>query len=85
MTPQLKEAIDALESMARQHCFTKAAPRDHLGQVKGTLVTDSSACSANAEALELLAQYGRFRIVVSGGRMVVGYWPENDPERKGRE
>ncbi len=85
MTTKLQFAIDALESMARQHCFTEERKQGHRGQVAGTLVTDSSACSANAEALELLAQYGRFRIVANGGRMVVGYWPENDPERKGKE
>lgn len=33
-------------------------------------------------ALEILAQAGRFRIVGACGRMVVGYWPENDPEKK---
>ncbi len=61
------------------------AERDYNGQVAGTLVTDIEGIAANATAFELLAAYGRFRIVASGGRMVVGYWPEHDPERKGKE
>jgi hypothetical protein len=76
------DPLDDLESMARQHCDTRRVDRDYNGQVAGTLVTDSGAISANAEALETLADAGRFRIVAEGGRMVVGYWPENDPEKK---
>ena len=71
--------LDALESMARQHCDTRKVGRDYLGQVAGTNVTDSGALSANAEALSILAENGRFRVVADCGRMVVGYWPENDP------
>jgi len=33
-------------------------------------------------ALRALAANGRFRIIREYGRMVVGYWPENDPEKK---
>ena len=69
--------LDALESMARQHCGE--TPSDHPQE---PLLTDSYFISANADALELLAEEGRFRIVRSFGRMVVGYWPENDPEHK---
>ena len=72
--------LDALESMARQHCFTGKVDRDYNGQVAGTFVTDSGALSANAEVLEILAEQHRFRIVAAHGRMVVGYWPENDPQ-----
>ena len=75
--------LDALESMARQHCLSVKAERDYNGQVAGTTVTDSGALSADAEALETLAAHGRFRVVHSSGRMAVGYWPENDPEKKG--
>lgn len=71
--------LDALESMCYQHCFTQRVERDYNGQVAGTLVTDSGALSTNAAALETLADHGRFRIVAAGGRMIVGYWPENDP------
>ena len=42
--------------------------------------TDSGAITANAEALSLLAEHGRFRITGDFGRMVLGYWPDNDPE-----
>lgn len=74
-------ALDALESMARQHCHTGKVDRDYNGQVAGTHVTDSGGISANAEALEILwaSNPSRFRIVAAMGRMVVGYWPENDP------
>ena len=75
--------LDPLEDMARQHCHTGTASRDYNGQVAGTLVTDSGALSANAEALRTLAENGRFRIVAAHNRMVVGYWPENDPALKG--
>jgi hypothetical protein len=76
------ELLDALEEMARQHCHTGTAAKDHNGQVAGTLVTDSGAISTNADALRTLAKHGRFRIVAQMYRMVVGYWPENDPEKK---
>jgi hypothetical protein len=77
--------IETLESMARQHCGGGLAIRDYLGQVKGTRVTDSGALTGNEEALEELAKHGRFRIVGQTGRMVVGYWPEDDPEIKGKD
>jgi len=64
------ELLEPLEDMARQHCHTSA---------KGE--TDSGALSTNAQVLRLLAKAGRFRIDREAGRMVVGYWPENDPKR----
>lgn len=72
--------LEALESMARQHCDSRVVAKDYNGQVAGSRVTDSGAISASAEALELLAEHGRFYIIRSGGRMVVGYWPEDLPE-----
>lgn len=73
------ELLTELEDMARQHCHTRKVEKDYNGQVAGTMVTDSGALSANEDALFTLAKHGRFRIVAHGGRMVVGYWPENDP------
>ena len=67
----ITELLDAPEDMARQHCHTSKAD-----------VTDSGALSANADALLILARFGRFRLTTERGRMVVGYWPENDPEKK---
>lgn len=49
------------------------------GQAAASLVTDSGAIGANGAALAALARAGRFRIIAEGDRMVVGYWPENDP------
>lgn len=60
--------VDLIDELARQHTFTDA---DGL--------TDSGAISADADALIFLAEQKRFRIVRGGGRMVVGYWPENEP------
>lgn len=81
---RLEENIETIESCARQDCHTSRVTRDYMGQVAGTLVTDSGAISARAQALEFLAALTppRFRIVAGSGRMVVGYWPENDPAKQ---
>jgi len=63
---KINEVLDVLEGMARQHCYM-----DKDG------VTDSGGISANAEALELLESFGRFKIEKDVGRMVLGRWPEN--------
>lgn len=81
MSVTLDDALAALESVARQHCHTGLVACDYHGQVAGAHVTDSGAISADAEALQVLADAGRFRIVAGGGRMIVGYWPENDPAK----
>ena len=74
--------LDTIEDLARQHCYTGTALRDHNGQVAGTLVTDSGALTTDSIALRRLAEAGRFRIVAEYGRMVVGYWPENEPRKE---
>jgi 2',3'-cyclic-nucleotide 2'-phosphodiesterase (5'-nucleotidase family) len=79
MQSETEELLEVIEYMARQHTHTALVDRDYNGQVKGTRVTDSGALSSNQSVLELLAKHGRFRIVAQAGRMVVGYWPENDP------
>ena len=66
-----QELLEALESMARQHCYTNAAKE-----------TESMCLGANAQALEVLEKYGRFRSIRDCGRAVVGYWPEDDPEKQ---
>lgn len=71
--------LDALEDMCRQHCFTNPQERVYQGESQVD-ITDSGALSANALALRVLAEHGRFRIVREYGRMVLGYWPENDPK-----
>lgn len=73
------DLVDALEDMARQHCYT-----DKNGTCQGVAepnITDSEAITPNAEALRTLHGFGRFRIVREMGRMVIGYWPEHDPMR----
>lgn len=75
--PITDELLGALEDMARQHCCTE--PSDHPSFPNRS---DSGAISANADALDILGRHGRFKVTVSYGRMVCGYWPENDPERK---
>ena len=77
-------SIDTVEALARQECHTEKVEKDYMGQVAGTLVTDSGAITCRANSLRLLANHNRFRIVAEYGRMVVGYWPENDPQRETR-
>lgn len=72
------EYLDQIENMARQHCFTDKQVRTYNG-VRESNITDSGGTSTDADALRTLAKHGRFRIVRDCGRMVVGYWPENDP------
>lgn len=70
-----EDLLDALQAMAEQHCHTESKDHpDYPGR------TDSGAITANAEALSMLAEHGRFRITGGFGRVVLGYWPDNDPE-----
>lgn len=73
--------IDCIEDMVRQSRPAQLVTRDYMGQVAGTMVTNSGAISCYADALYVLSEAGRFRILVAMDRMVVGYWPENDPEK----
>lgn len=70
------QLLDALEDMARQACYTKPA---NAHEEPG--ITDSGALSTYADTLMLLHEEKRFRIVRGFGRMVLGYWPENEPKR----
>jgi hypothetical protein len=70
--------LDVIEDLARQHCFTDTKVRTYH-DVPEFNVTDSGGISTDADALRTLAKHARFRIVREYGRMVVGYWPENDP------
>jgi len=74
--PAGSDLLEDLESMARQHCYTDQKQKDGVTEIN---TTDSGALSTDAEALRTLARHGRFRIIRERGRMVVGYWPENDP------
>jgi len=74
--------LEIIESAAWHICGTRRVDHNYNGQVAGTLVTDSGALSIGAELLRTLAESGRFRIVAECGRMVVGYWPQNDPAKK---
>lgn len=44
----------------------------------------SGGIPANAEALLLLEEHRRFRVKKDYGRMVCGYWQENDPNKEPR-
>lgn len=79
---QNTELLTVLQILARHSCHTGKAERDYNGQVAGTEVTDSGAIAANAMALCRLAEADLFRIVAESGRMIVGYWPDNDPQKK---
>jgi hypothetical protein len=71
---ELKETLDLLESMAKQHCHTTSKDDSE------PLLTDSGAITANGEALEKLAEHKRFKVTRGFGRMICGYWPENAPK-----
>jgi len=62
------EILEALEGMARTYCYTNLEK-----------LSDSGCLSDVAYALRVLAKHNKFRIVREHGRMVAGYWPENDP------
>ena len=74
------DLLDELESMARQWCNT--ADTAELDAPAEPGITDSGGISANAGALHLLAEHGGFRIEREFGRMVLGYWPENEQFKK---
>lgn len=61
----LDRALDALEDMVRQHCETRDGD------------FDSWALSANAHAMYLLAEAGRFVVEKEAGRRVIGRFVEN--------
>jgi len=75
-----RDLLEEIESAARRECFTDKETKTFNG-VPETNITDSSAMSSQADLLRRLAAAGRFRIVREFGRMVVGYWPENDPQK----
>ena len=66
--------LDALDDMCHQCCHKDKPDGAEPG------LTDSGAITAQAEALQLLAERGRFRIVRGFGRMICGYFPEDEPE-----
>lgn len=76
-----EEILNEIEDAARLCCHTARQNREHNGIAAGSLITDSGAISSNAANLRRLAEAKRFRIVSDFGRMVIGYWPENDPNR----
>jgi len=78
---ELRKELDAREERAREKCHTSKSVA-YYGGIPETRVTDSGAISSNAEDLRVLAEHGRFRIIREYARMVVGYWPENDPKKK---
>jgi hypothetical protein len=75
------DLLEAYEETARAECYTDLNVRTYQG-VPEVNITDSGAMSRRAYVLRKLASAGRFRIVREFGRMVVGYWPENDPQKK---
>lgn len=71
LTVRERELLDTLEGITRLHVWTNDLDK----------ITSASALWDEADALAVLAQYGRFRVTGGGGsRLVHGYWPENDPE-----
>jgi len=79
--PYTSRELDLIEDFARDTCHTAPQWADPEG-TREIAVTDSGAMGERAELLRTLAENGRFRIIRQRGRMVVGFWPENDPEKK---
>lgn len=79
--PYNARELDIIEDFTRRLVHTSDRWVDGDSE-KTHVLTDSGGMGDDAHNLRLLAEYGRFRIVRQFGRMVVGYWPENDPERK---
>ena len=75
--------LNQIEAMARKRCYTARQIRTYRGDLEFN-ITDSGADQDDADALRTLAEHGRFRIVRELGRMVVGYWPEHDPNAEVR-
>ena len=73
------QLLDALEDMARQACYTR-----RTDDTEEPGITDSGALSTYADTLIILDEEKRFRIIRGFGRMILGYWPENDPESGGQ-
>ena len=69
------QLMDVLEDLARHHIHT------NRGQDRLT----NGCFPAEANALKLLAENGRFRITKRYSRTVSGYWPENEPKNEPRE
>jgi len=66
------ECVDLIESLARQHTFVN----EETGE------TNSGGISTDADALLFLHKHGRFQVMRSAGRLVMGYWPENLPKER---
>lgn len=60
-TEKEKELLDALEDVVNQACLFDD-------------ILDSGALTANANAMRLLADYGRIKIKRECGRRVIGKW-----------
>jgi hypothetical protein len=62
--------LDVIADMVKQHCYRgRNASEPNL--------YDSSALTANAEAMETLAEHDRFIIDRGFGRVICGYFPED--------
>jgi len=70
MNYEMKEALDALEAMAQEHCICDG------------LFVHNDANARNAQALRMLAKHKRFVMTCDVGYWVDGHWPENDPVEK---
>ena len=63
------QLMDVLEDLARHHLHTNPTDKKTIG-----------CFHAESNALNLLAESGRFKITKRYGRTVSGYWPENEPK-----
>jgi hypothetical protein len=75
---RIAELLDALEGMVDQHCsLTDYSDPSNPTDVPGL---DSYAIGANAEAMELLEEFGRLEVTAGFGRRVLAKWkPKQEP------
>lgn len=71
---EVKNLLSVLTDMVYQHCY----------EDKETGEYESGAISTDADAMEILAQHGRFEITNGWGRMIFGKFVE-PPQKDGDE
>ena len=72
VTKYFESVLDCLEDMVNQHCSVDEDNKE---------VTLNSMClTANAEAMRLLARYGRIIITKEYGRAIIAKYPDKKGE-----
>lgn len=76
----LSDVLEALTDMVSQHCIGWEEQKKDLYDRE----YDSMALSANADAMMVLAEHGKLKIVHEYGRRVIGKWVKEEA-KSGKE